>query len=243
MTDLLLNLTFETIISTICFTLAWPFAKERRIIPLLCILVFVWVSTLASVGPSACGVRLGHWNWLGKALSIMCSLLAFAVLKIPAKDVGLLLPRTGIAWLVSFAGIVLAIGFEAIRAYMANEINFMPKMETLAFQATMPGLDEELNFRGIQLALLMRAFPTSRLGMPRWVAPLLITSFIFTAVHMVAFQHGVLHFVWKDPLLEALPMGFLLGAIRLLTGSLLGPVLCHNAANLTDQLTSWWIQP
>ena len=114
--------------------------------------------------------------------------------------------------------------------------NPRPDAETLAYQATMPGLDEELAFRGLGMALLARGFPVTRIG--NWVLPLAITSLQFTAVHAVNIEHGHLGLALAAARF-ILPMGLLLGLIRIGSGSLLGCVVTHNAVNLTGYLAAF----
>lgn len=240
MTDLALYLAFYGFVACACLGLAWPLARERRVSPMICLLCFVWAVSLASMTPSFLGIWFGNWNWLGKILSVACSLLALRVFRLSAKEAGLTMPRTGRAWLISLAGIVAAFAFEVARSVMTDDVHLTTDAETLAFQATMPGIEEEVCFRGVELALLMRAFPIPRPGLPVWFLPVAIMTIMFTAGHMVAFHDGVPLVMWKDPLLEVLPMGVLLGLLRIATGSLAGPVLVHNAANLGNHLTSLW---
>ncbi len=240
MTDLTLYLAFYGFVACACLGLAWPLARKRRVSPMICLLCFVGAVSLVSMAPSFLGVWFGNWNWLGKILSVACSLLALRVFRLSAKEAGLTMPRTGRAWLISLAGIVAALAFEVARSVITGDVHLATDTETFAFQATMPGIDEELCFRGVDLALLMRAFPVPRSGLPVWFLPMAITTIMFIAGHMVAFHGGVPLVMWKDPLLDALPIGALLGLLRIATGSLVGPVLAHNAANLGNHLTSLW---
>jgi hypothetical protein len=92
-----------------------------------------------------------QWNWAGKVYSILLSAAVIAGLGMSARATGLVLPRrnvkAGIVALVLLIplGVVLALVFEPE----------LPTAETLAFQLLMPGLAEELAFRGIAPALLL----------------------------------------------------------------------------------------
>lgn len=171
---------------------------------------------------------------------MICSLAALPLFSLTTAEVGLVPPCERRGWKICIAGICFAFVFEIVHSVLSGDIHLPTDAETFAFQATMPGLDEELSFRGIEMALLARAFPTPRFGLPVWLIPLIITTVIFTAGHMIIFEHGTLSVMWKDPLIEVLPMGLLLGLLRISTGSLIAPLLSHNAANLGNHLTSWW---
>jgi membrane protease YdiL (CAAX protease family) len=104
-----------------------------------------------------------------------------------------------------------------------------PTAERLLYQATLPGLDEELFFRGLLLALMLKAFVTQPDHRSAWPAAVVVT-FLFAAGHTLMFQKGSFAF---DPFF----FGYvaILGAglmwIRLRTGSVLLPVLTHNVIN------------
>ena len=171
------------------------------------------------------------FNWSGKILAIFVTLAMMKLVpQSTATEMGLtfrqndgsLLPSTiVVVALCAFAwGISLVLGGGS-----------EPTTERLIYQATMPGLDEELFFRGLLFAVFLRAFPIasprSRYGY--WPAAAVVT-FLFAAGHALLFNKGSLHF---DPMFLAysalLGFGFLW--IRQRTGSLLIPVVAHNIIN------------
>ena len=103
-------------------------------------------------------------------------------------------------------------------------------LETFCFEATLPGLDEELSFRGVGLACLIRAFSRDGVDGPARVLALWITALWFTAVHVVNLQHGHLVVTWHR-ILDVLPYGVWLAIIRFRSGSLLGGIIAHNTSN------------
>ena len=97
-------------------------------------------------------------------------------------------------------------------------------LETWLYQASMPGLVEELLFRGVLLALLDRAFVARRkvsasrsAGVRRW------SRLVFLALHGVRIGH----------LTGVLPAALLFLWLRQLTGSLVMPIAVHNLWNLS----------
>ena len=103
---------------------------------------------------------------------------------------------------------------------------------TLAFQATMPGIEEELFYRGVLLLALNEAF-TRRWRVAGvsvgWAA--LLTSILFGLAHAVDVEAGRFAFDLFPFLFTALPALILLW-VRERTESLVWPILLHNLANL-----------
>jgi uncharacterized protein len=113
-----------------------------------------------------------------------------------------------------------------------------PSAERLFYQATMPGLDEELFFRGLLFALFLRAFITDTPASTAafWPAAAIVT-FLFAAGHAFAFHKGGLAFdAGFLAFTAALGFGFLW--IRQRTGSLLLPILAHNVINFGGSFLS-----
>lgn len=170
------------------------------------------------------------WNWTGKILTLISSLAVAAHPALGFRRSGVTLAqdrrgRTG-ALIVS-ALLVLIFGGLAI--WMGGEGG---SPEDFAFQLTMPGLEEELFYRGILLLVLNEAFgrPLRVLGAPMgWAA--VVTSLAFGLDH--ALGYGAEGFSF-DPLTLTLTGGpaLILVWLREKTGSLLLPVLLHNYANV-----------
>ena len=109
-------------------------------------------------------IWLGHWanfglqfNWTGKLLSILLSLLVvFGLRVVEPREAGLV--RAGRDWrLVGLVALLFA-GLQFWGAYSNRHHHGPPSLETYLYQLTMPGIAEELFFRGILLALLKRLF-------------------------------------------------------------------------------------
>jgi len=171
-------------------------------------------------GPSA-------WNWEGKALAVGLSLAVAAWLGFNRSGVTLRQDRTGIRGALVLSALLVAV-FLGLALYFPTE---PADVDTLAFQLTMPGLDEELFYRGVLLVMLNEAFgrPARVLGAPMgWGA--LVSCVAFGLAHALGYSDGAFSF---DLMTMALTGGpaLLLVWIREKTGSLLLPVLLHNFAN------------
>jgi uncharacterized protein len=167
------------------------------------------------------------WNWVGKIFSLLLSALVIIALRLSPEAVGLTLrqndKKIGIAALVLFAlwGTCLGLLFKPGQA----------DLETLAFQATMPGIAEELVYRGIcpaiLLGLIRHRAPES--GIP-W-AVILATSIVFGIWHGLGYSEGNFSFATMSALFPM--VGSIAGGwLRFKTGSLLVPVLGHGIANV-----------
>jgi membrane protease YdiL (CAAX protease family) len=170
-----------------------------------------------------------EWNWQGKILALAATLIVASLPGFGWKRTGLTLAQApgslkscvpvAILYCLFFAAIAIAFpGDPASR-------------ETIAFQLTMPGLEEEPFYRGILLLALDRAFT----GRVRWLGVdwgwgAVLSCALFGMAH--AFGYGDGHFSF-DPMvmaLTALP-SVLAVWLRLRTGSLVLPVLLHNFGN------------
>lgn len=183
---------------------------------------------VARLTPPAAGVVLGHWNWTGKLLAVVLSLLVLAT--VPGTRRYVQLPeRGGLVPVVIVGGLLLVI---AVIAGMVSDRATLDA-ETLAFQATVPGLDEELTFRGVMLALLV---PSSQPeGASRRVPGLVAISLLFGAVHGVAIGGDGVRFIpgyfaWTTV------AGLVWGWMTLRTRSILPAMISHNATNTVGYL-------
>ncbi|MBW0145790.1 CPBP family intramembrane glutamic endopeptidase [Sphingomicrobium clamense] len=180
------------------------------------------------------------FNWGGKLAAIVASLvmLAVAVKVAGAKwaDAGLTLIRREGSLIPSLIATGAMVALMVVLQLLAAD---GPKdsAEALAYQATLPGLDEELFFRGLLLFLLtMAVVPKRRKADPArfgWAA--ILATLLFTVGHSFFVSGGALSF---DPVIFAYVaiLGALLMYIRVRTGSILIPLIAHNVTNVVGHL-------
>lgn len=169
------------------------------------------------------------WNWQGKLLALAATLTIAALPAFGWRASGLTLAQApgglmrcvpvALVYCLFFAGIGYAFPGEGAPA------------DTIAFQLTMPGFEEEPFYRGILLLALDRAF-TGRvrfLGVD-WGWGAVLSCALFGMAHAFGFSDGRFSFDWMTMALTAIP-SFLAVWLRLRTGSLLLPVLLHNFGN------------
>lgn len=171
----------------------------------------------------------GDWNWQGKALALTATLAIAALPALGWKASGLTL-RPAPGSLKSAAPVALAyVGFFLVLALVFP--NEPASTETIAFQLTMPGFEEEPYYRGVLLLLLCRAF----LGRWRflgveWSWGAILTCVLFGLAHAFSYSDGAFSFDPMTMALTALP-SLIAVWLALRTRSVLIPVLLHNFGN------------
>ncbi len=169
----------------------------------------------------------GEWNWQGKILALLATLAIAALTGFGWRASGLTLRQADLKAPLVVAGLY-ALLFVGLALAFPNEPAIT---ETMAFQLTMPGLEEEAFYRGLLLLVLDRAF-TGRarvLGVD-WSWGAALSCVLFGLAHAFGISKGEVSF---EPLSFALTAGPSLIAVwvRLRTGSILLPVLMHNFGN------------
>ncbi|MCW5621071.1 MAG: CPBP family intramembrane metalloprotease [Burkholderiales bacterium] len=206
-------------------------AMDRRILASSAVLFVLYLSVddlvtgLPGVLPALHFIP-GSWNWLGKILSLAFSAIVMASLRLSPDAVGLRRQEhSQIAWVALCLFVVWG---ACLGVYFRPGV---PDAETLAFQATMPGIAEELAYRGIAPAILlalMRRKPHVE-GIP-W-AVILATSAMFGLWHALGVSSGHIEVDLMSglfPFIGSIAGGWL----RFKTRSLLVPVLGHSLANV-----------
>jgi membrane protease YdiL (CAAX protease family) len=172
---------------------------------------------------------VGEWNWIGKALALAGTLAIASRPMFGWRRVGLTLAqkpgslRSAIPVALIYCGFFLAIAL----AFPSDGATG----EDVAFQLTMPGLEEEPFYRGILLLAFDQAFRGRiRLLGVDWGWGAVLSCLAFGLAHAFGYSDGAYSL---DPItmaLTALP-SFIAVWLRYRTGSLLLPVLLHNFGN------------
>ena len=179
----------------------------------------------------------GSWNWTGKLFSILGSILFYYLfrggfsendfLNIGQKKGSLRYTLTGAALLVA-PSVMVAFFFS-------GELSM--NLETLGFQLTMPGIDEEIAYRGVLLGLLASSlYGEMKFGRLNLKHPgIWVTSILFGLAHGLRFS-GVIQMDWFS-FSMTFAVGFILAWITLKGRSILVPIVAHNLLNFSVQLT------
>lgn len=171
----------------------------------------------------------GEWNWQGKLMALAATLLIAALPAFGFRNAGFTFGQTlGSLKSVWPVAVLYCAFFVAIAVAFPGGLTHT---EEIAFQLTMPGLEEELFYRGLLLLALDRAFTGKKrfLGVD-WGWGAFLSCVLFGLTHAFGFSHGNYSFDAITMALTAIP-AFLAVWIRLRTGSLLLPVLLHNFGN------------
>jgi membrane protease YdiL (CAAX protease family) len=171
----------------------------------------------------------GDWNWEGKILALGATLAIAASPAFGWRATGLTLRQQpgSLRAAIPVAALYCAF-FLAITLVFRGAAG---TREEIAFQLTMPGLEEEPFYRGILLFALDRAFRgrVRFLGVD-WGWGGLLSCALFGLAHAFGYSDGGFSFDPAIMALTAIP-ALLAVWLRVRTGSLLIPVLLHNFGN------------
>ncbi|MEB2778007.1 CPBP family intramembrane glutamic endopeptidase [Algoriphagus sp. D3-2-R+10] len=174
-------------------------------------------------------IRIGvsNWNWSGKLYAVIGALVFLSLYrKFPLSDYFLTFRQNkkfatkGIFILCS----ILLINI--IVAFFSPDKTF--NLETLLFQFSMPGINEEIAYRGIMLGLLLKIMKGKNLILHSAVW---ITALLFGMAHGL-FLTEKLKIVFEfSPFLWSVIYGLIWGWITIKSGSILLALISHNLAN------------
>jgi len=174
------------------------------------------------------------FNWFGKTLSVAGTIaMLYFLPRVGFRAAGLTWKQNkgSLGPVIQTGGLVLL--FTTGGAFVAAS-SPDTSAEHLLWQATMPGLDEELFMRGLVLLLFHQAFGKglnvmgADTGWGFWLAVA-----IFGLIHGVTVQGGELA-VNLLAILGTGFMGFVLTWMRERTGSLVIPIVFHNISNVAQ---------
>ena len=173
----------------------------------------------------------GSWNWDGKIYGVICGVVANFVFRRQFADNNFFTLKQNKEGLKSALKVVIAILSIAILGGVVNDREF--NIETLLFQISMPGIDEEIMYRGVLLGLMCSAL---RAGGAAWRNPaIIINAVLFGLVHSLSLGDGALQFNSVNFMWTGL-LGYGFGYITIKTRSILIPMLTHNLYNFTLNL-------
>lgn len=183
----------------------------------------------------------GGWNWQGKLLQSAWPLLLVAVVPMfTAEEVGVRLPAERRNWLIVLAMCALyaVIALPLLLHFAQWKPDFVHKLPTYVYEGTMPGLGEELAYRGVMLMLLNRAFGRPwRFAGIRFGWGFVIVTAMFGFLHGIDATPGKVHIYWTAMLFPA-ATGVVLAWLRERTGSVWPCVVFHNFVNVLSTLFS-----
>jgi len=181
----------------------------------------------------------GNWNWSGKIYATISSIIFYFVFKkhFCKNDFTTLKQQKG-SLKYSILVIISLVFLVVISTYVFTPTTSL-NYETLAFQLTMPGIDEEFAFRGIMLGILTTLLAKKiiikniNIGSPAtW-----ITAILFGLIHGLALNSNLaIQMNWLS-FINTFGIGLLYGWITLKSKSFLMSTLSHNSYNFLLSLT------
>jgi membrane protease YdiL (CAAX protease family) len=176
-----------------------------------------------------------QYNWVGKGVALVFEVaFVFAIPGYSRKELGM---GSRIEWTDASPILIVCGAYFLLRLLLYGASGMASAhidAETVLFQASLPGLQEELLFRGIMLGLLNRIFPRPvwtflkvRFG---WAA--VLTTIVFGLAHGVRLNenHGLsVNYV---SFFRTAFDGFLFALLAERTKSIFPGVVYHNLLNL-----------
>ena len=180
------------------------------------------------------------FTWIGKILSLALSLIIiYSVSKSDRQEIGFTTKTNSkrqikIGFLIFFGFLLFDLVFKMVLFPKGGRFD----IETFAFQATMPGLTEEIAFRGISLWLLDKVF------IPNWTFKgvkfgwgFIIVTVLFGVVHGAALtENHAFKFDLMTILYLTLISSLSVGILRKLSGNLIYSMLGHNTINIMNAI-------
>jgi len=180
------------------------------------------------------------WNWEGKFSAMVFSIVFVLIYrKIPLAEYGVtwrhqpssLMPCLILTTFYIAAGFIIG---------LLTDSGYDITTEYLLFELSMPGLDEEIFYRGIGLALMNRAFGKNQNLFGAKIGwGLIIISVLFGLAHGVGLTDQLRLEVDFFSVSLTAGAGFLLGWLRERSGSLVLPIAAHNLGNTVTRVAEW----
>jgi membrane protease YdiL (CAAX protease family) len=178
-----------------------------------------------------------QWNWQGKIIGFVWLLSIVYVFKwLTPKEVGLTAPVQR-KWYVCalFAGLIYNILMLSVGLFVDDVLPQQSHIntETILFELIMPGLEEELFFRGVLWAIINRYISSSaRLFKVTIGWDFILTTLLFIIIHWVTISSKTSAIGWEfsDNFIVVVP-AILCGILRMKSKSIWPGVLLHNTVN------------
>ncbi|MHC5310980.1 CPBP family intramembrane glutamic endopeptidase [Myroides sp. LJL116] len=175
------------------------------------------------------------WNWDGKIYGIICGVLAYLLFRKYFRENDFFtLKQNKKNFRPALFGAVAIVLLSTIAWFILGKSDF--NIETLAFQISLPGIDEEIMFRGVLLGLLATSLKDriKFLGNPS----VLLTAILFGFTHGLTLSED---YSIDFELLYFLQTGFagyIWGWITIKSRSILLAILSHNFSNFFGTLST-----
>lgn len=169
----------------------------------------------------------GKSNWSGKIYNLIGSVLFLLFYrKYPLKDYFLTFKQHPEFLKTGVIIVIFGLLVQSIISFKVLPKSF--NIETLLYQFSIPGITEEIAFRGIMLGLLTKILKSKYV----WVSPaILTTSILFGFAHSLFLTKNFEIFLNLTHFIKSFSHGLLWGWITIKSGSILLALLSHNLNN------------
>lgn len=169
----------------------------------------------------------GKWNWSGKFYNIISSILFLLFYrKHPLKDYFLTLKQHPNFLKTGVIIIIFGLLIQTIISFNVSIKLF--NIETLLYQFSLPGIAEEIAFRGIMLGLLIKALKNKY----SWFNPaILITSILFGFAHSLFLTNNYNLVFEPTHFIRSFIHSLFWCWITIKSGSILLALISHNLNN------------
>ena len=174
-----------------------------------------------------------NWNWNGKIYGILSGIVIYFIFRQQFNDNDIFTlkqNKKGLKSALTVASVLISI-YILSGIFNVKEFN----LETLLFQISMPGFEEEIMFRGILLGLMYSALRSTSNASKN--PAIIINGILFGLAHSLIFQNGKVTFN-TGAFIGTGMVGFAIAYITIKTRSILIPILTHNLSNFLKNLFS-----
>ena len=175
----------------------------------------------------------GKWNWNGKIFAVLGAVIFLLVYKkFDLKDYFLTFKQDKKYLKKGIIIITSIFILSSVLNLVFNPSSREWDVETLLFQLTMPGINEEIAYRGIMLGLLAKILKPNRILHPA----IIVTAILFGMAHGLSLDSNLELVFNAAPFFGTLVLGIIWAWITLKTGSILLALISHNLGNVADAL-------
>lgn len=175
-------------------------------------------------------------NWSGKVVTTILALIIIYLLKRRGDfDFGITLKQNK-GSLKAVLTVFLIIGIlEMLIVYFLYG-SYDSSIEENLYQSSMPGISEEIIYRGLYLGLLNRIFMKRKMIFGASIGyAAIVTSIMFGMSHGISINENFQIDINHSPMVIPFAFGLIWVWMRERTGSLLVPILFHNFSNEIGQ--------
>jgi hypothetical protein len=239
----MIKLLLETLVPIAIVTpIAIIFLKAKSKINFLrisiftfCFIVYVLFLRLPQINRNFYLIE-SHWNWSGKIFGIIWGIICYFLFKKYFAENNFFTLKQNKKNFIKALIVAIAIILYAIVTmfFLASKSKF--DFETLAFQLTLPAIDEEIMFRGILLGLLMSSLKSR---IPIFGNPsVLLTALLFALVHALTFTNNYYLNFNIPNFIEIAIVGYVFGWITIKSRSIVLAIFSHSCIDFFGKLVT-----